>query len=123
MVCSGADGASDAPSASGVELDKSVEDEALKRQIEPKGDPTPVELPPKAQKAAQVRLTFINLQPVYNADFRKCCLGEQFCAILILQTSFGHAMTSGEPVEGHSDLPFHTKLSATPCSIGCSSIA
>ena len=45
---------SDAPSPSGVELDKGVEEEALKRQVAPKGDPTPVELPPEAQKAAKV---------------------------------------------------------------------
>ena len=47
-------GASDTPSPSGVELDKGVEEEALKRQVAPKGDPTPVELPPEAEKAAKV---------------------------------------------------------------------
>ena len=54
ITASGDGGASDAPSSSGVELDKGVEEDALKRQVAPKGDPTPMELPPEAQKAAQV---------------------------------------------------------------------
>lgn len=54
ITASGDGGASDTPSPSGVELDKGVEEDALKRQVAPKGDPTPMELPPEAQKAAQV---------------------------------------------------------------------
>ena len=36
-----------------MELGKEQQDEALQRQVSPKGDPTPLELPPEAEKAAQ----------------------------------------------------------------------
>ena len=50
----GADAGTGTISASGADLGKEVEDEALKRQTNPKGSPTPIELPPEAEKAAQV---------------------------------------------------------------------
>ena len=50
----GADAGTGTISASGADLGKETEDEALKRQISPKGAPTPLELPPEAEKAAQV---------------------------------------------------------------------
>lgn len=52
----GADASTDTVTASGANLDKGVEDEALKRQTNPTKSPTPVELPPEAEKAAQVNL-------------------------------------------------------------------
>ena len=36
-----------------VELGKGEQDDALQRQYNPKGDPTPMELPPEAQKAKE----------------------------------------------------------------------
>lgn len=36
-----------------VELGKKQQGEALERQISPKGEPTPLDLPPEAQKAAE----------------------------------------------------------------------
>jgi len=50
----GADAGTDTVSASAADLDDGVQDEALKRQTNPKGSPTPMELPPEAEKAAQV---------------------------------------------------------------------
>ncbi|DBA78976.1 hypothetical protein WJX77_000488 [Trebouxia sp. C0004] len=49
----GADAGTDTVSASAADLDEGVQDEALKRQTNPKGSPTPMELPPEAEKAAQ----------------------------------------------------------------------
>lgn len=51
----GADASTEAATASGADLDKSIQEDALKRQINPKGAPTPVALPSEAEKAAQVR--------------------------------------------------------------------
>ena len=50
----GADAGTDTVSASAADLDEGVQDEALKRQTNPKGSPTPMDLPPEAEKAAQV---------------------------------------------------------------------
>ena len=50
----GADAGTVTVSASAAGLGEGVQDEALKRQTNPKGSPTPMELPPEAEKAAQV---------------------------------------------------------------------
>ena len=52
----GTDAGTGAVSTSGAELDKGIEEDALKRQVQPKGPPTPVQLPPEVQKAAEVQL-------------------------------------------------------------------
>ena len=74
ISASASGGASDAPSPSGVELDKGVEEEALKRQVAPKGEPTPVELPPEAEKAAKVGTTTAAWHAVLGANFCMCLL-------------------------------------------------
>lgn len=71
ISASASGGASDALSPSGVELDKGVEEEALKRQVSPKGNPTPVELPPEAEKAAKVQKTIAASHSVLGAS---CCM-------------------------------------------------
>lgn len=40
-------------SSNSAALGKGQQDEALQRQINPKGEPTPVDLPPEAKKAAE----------------------------------------------------------------------
>ena len=67
----GADAGTGTISASGADLGKETEDEALKRQISPKGAPTPLELPPEAEKAAQVR--DCNDAPLLQDTFGACC--------------------------------------------------
>ena len=74
-------GASDVPTPSGVELNKDVEAEALKRQVAPKGEPTPVELPPEAKKAAQVR-TALSTQHLHAVHI---VLGMHNCTYLMLR--------------------------------------
>ncbi|KAA6423398.1 MAG: elongation factor Ts, partial [Trebouxia sp. A1-2] len=49
----GADAGTDTVSASAADLDEGVQDDALQRQTNPKGSPTPMELPPEAEKAAK----------------------------------------------------------------------